>query len=194
MSFEEDKQRLLRESAALASEALYEENELLLRDALDRFPGEPEVMLSVAASKIYKDPERAQELIGEALEIEPADSELLTRAGLLMFWMERYNEAKELGRRAAENVTEDFTRIGGLGFLVGKLYLVAGEDEKALEPLRQAFEWEPEVYGHGQALAEQLMRRGDDEEAMAVVNETLARFPRDEGLLDLRDQLHGRAN
>ncbi len=67
-----------------------------------------------------------------------------------------------------------------------------GEDEQGEQMLREAFEADPEMVGHGQALAGLLEQRGRHAEALEVIDEGLRHRPGDEALTEMRERVLGR--
>lgn len=186
-------QQLLEKSSALAREGLHKENESLLREALQRFPNEPELCIRTALAIIEDSPEEAKELIRRTVTITPDDPWNLTRCASVMFYLEEFEQARSYVRRASENAPEDFEFAAGLAHLGGRLAAQQGNDAFAEELLIAAFEEEPESVPHGRVLAEFLAARGRLVEALEILSEAQHHLPDDESLKGLRAELLERA-
>ena len=172
-------EQVLERSRELARAGLHAEDLALLRDALDEYPGEPEVALRAAVAYYGEDDAEAQRLARRAATLGPEDPVVLTRAASVMLDLGRTDEALELTGRARDHADHDFPLLADLVHLAGRIALVRGEYEKAESPLRVAFENQPESFGHGQYLATLLESQGRAEEALEVVEESLRHWPDD---------------
>jgi hypothetical protein len=69
----EELEQLLERSRALALEQLDDENERLLRYAVERFPGEAEVWLRLATAVLISTPEESPQFVRRGVALAPAD-------------------------------------------------------------------------------------------------------------------------
>jgi tetratricopeptide (TPR) repeat protein len=117
-------------SQQLVAEERLDENAALLRDAVSRFPDDPEVCL------------------------------LLTWAASQMLDRGHLDEAQAWIRRVYELAPDDFEFTAELVHVVGRLAWARGREKEAEEMLRMAYELDPETASHGKLLERFLERTG----------------------------------
>lgn len=191
----DDLRESLDRSDELTRAARHDEHLALMREALSRHPADLEIVIRAGEASAVEAPERAAELVREAVKMAPGDPATLTRAALVMFYAKRLDEARKLCIRAMETATEDFALSFDLAYLGGQLFLAYGDQDKAGEFLQIAFNGQPETVGYGYALADLLERRGEYERALEVAEEAVRHRPGDEPLEEprvrLRFAVHG---
>jgi Flp pilus assembly protein TadD len=179
--------RILDRSSALLSEQLYDQHELHMRQAVRRFPDDPEVLLRLALAILS--PHESPQYIRRAIELGPEDPHKLTRAATMMLFVGELEGARDYARRAAKLATEDFSLAPDLVRIVGELEMRSGDDERAEVLLLAAFEAEPDGMGHGQTLAEFYADRGRLIEGLRVISETLRHRRDDEYAQRVRERI-----
>lgn len=170
----------LDRSQELTRAGRHDEHLALMREALARHPGDLEVVIRAAAAHVVESPEQAAELAREAVEMSPEDPATLLRAAFVMFHVKRLDEARKLFVRATETAPDDFVLAGDLVYLGGQIFFAYGNDDKAEEFLKLAFDDQPEEPGRGFALAGLLEQQGEYERALEVVEKARRHRPDDE--------------
>ncbi len=173
------REKLLDRSLKLMRKGRYRESELVLREALRRFPADPEVMLRLAATLLETAPGEAGEHVKRAVWLDPEDPYKLTRAGSLLFFLGEMEAARDCLRRAQSLAPPDFVFAADLKHLAGKLAIFDADYLAAEALLRAAFEEQPREVGHGEALARLLIDLGRPVEAVEVADAVLRHRPDD---------------
>ena len=117
------------------------------------------------------------------------DPETLFRVASALWWEDETKECFRALRRLTEIVDEDFIFITDMLHLAGLIAREAGNDERAEQALRAAFEEAPESRGHGRWLAGLLVDHERYDEALDVVQVALEHRPGDVDLIGMRDWL-----
>ncbi len=167
----------------------YDEADALLRDAVDRYPNDPEVRLRWGVAQADVDTDEAKLHLRRAAELAPADAGTQFRVASPLFRLGEVEEALACAKRARDCMDEDFPLLPNLVNLVGRIASAKGQPELAEEALRFAFEVEPELPWHAGDLARVLISRGRKSDAAAVIDIGLRHSPEDPKLLRLRDEL-----
>ena len=178
-----DSVRIFRTEAELLARAeQLEESLRVYNDALASFPKETGLLYARAMLAVRLDMiERTEADLRDILSREPDNADALNALGYtLADRTERYDEAYELIKRAAELKPGDHYVVDSLGWVLFRL----GRHEEAIKYLREAMELkaDPEVAAH---LGEVLWVSGDREGAMSVWNTALEAQPEDKRLLDV---------
>jgi len=162
-----------------------------LDNAARRFPEDPEVRLLYATSLLGVRPNDAVPEAVKAIELEPDEPIRLTRAANLLFNMGEIRTARAYAKQARELTNTDFLFYPELVHLESHFAVIDGNYELAEEGFRFAAEREPEQEMFAHDLAKFLVGRNRAEEALAVVDDALARSKRPEALARLRNELTG---
>ncbi len=170
------------ESAALIQAGYPDEARALLDRALNRFPGEIDLLF---ARVLYYDSQNdmvgSERDLRHLIAVKPDDARALNHLGyMLADRTDRYTEALELAERAIALEPEDPAIIDTLGWAQYKV----GQYEPALENLRKAYALFPddEVASH---LGEVLWIMGREDEALEVWREALEAEPDSEFIADI---------
>lgn len=182
-------EEIIKQSYALGSEGLSKEWEVLLLNAIKRFPDSPDLNYHFATAIYKKEPEKAKKLIRKCIELKPYDPWKLTLCGSLMFELNEIDTANDYAIRARDNADNDFEGIGILGHLAGRIALKKGELDFAEQALKLSFEYDPTMPTYGHELALFYCDTGRLDEALETVDKALEHRPYDEGLLKLREEI-----
>ncbi len=183
---------LLDESLRLTRAGLHAQNEELLRDAVERFPTDAELLFRLAVATCQQDRCGSKERLSQAIHLAPDDPGILTRGASLMFALGDIETARRWTERARTRATDEFPLLIPLIHLIGKLAEHQGSYEAAEEALTIAFRKEPETVDHGRVLARFYVRRGRLRDALRVVERALAEHQDDPWLGSLRGDLESR--
>ena len=145
-----------------------------LRDAVRRFPTDPELRLLYATILLVFEPDQVAAEAAKAVDLSPDDPVVLVRAGHLLL-REDPEAARSYAARANELAQPDFLLMSGLISLNGLVAAFDGEDDVAEERLRLAVERDPLYSNLAVHLAKFLAARGRQEEAIEVIDESLRR-------------------
>jgi tetratricopeptide (TPR) repeat protein len=180
---------LLEKSRALGLELLYEENEALLRRAVQRFPYEAEVWLRLANAVLISTPEQSAGFVRRAISLAPADPFNLTLAASIMLYLQEFDAAQDYAERATRATSQEFAAASDLLRIQGELAAHRNELGLAEELLNRAFSKEPEMVGHGLTLAKFYLGQGRLTEALRVLSLALQYRRGDDALCRLRDEV-----
>lgn len=170
---ERARERCVETARRLVIEGRYEEAEPLIREALARFPDDPELTLELGATILPDDAREAAALLRRAVELRPEHPFVLTRAATCMFGIEQYETAEEYTHRALACAPDDFVLRPDLDLLLGRLAARRGDDEVAVRLLRRAFDADPADESKALMLAGLLEERDSIEDALDVVTRAL---------------------
>lgn len=176
----------------LLVEGRYEENFEFLREAVQRFPDDPEIRLLYATSLLEVRPDDAVREAVKAIDLDPDEPIRLTRAASMLFNRGEFDRARSYATRAAELTPSGFLFTAELTSLVGLLGALDGEEELAEEALRAAMELKPDQERLARDLAKFLADRDRTKEAVEVINQALKVTKTKEQLERLRDEIAGR--
>ena len=192
MAEEQEVRSVLDRSASLVAEELYEENERILREAIQRYPDDPGLMLQLGVALLgTPSQQQAAEYIRRAIELKSGPWEL-TRAANAMLHLKEFDTARQYVKQARDLIPEGHPLWPDLAFLAGQLALEKGNDAGGEQLLALAFEADPGARGHGRVLAEFHLEKGRLVQALEVVSTALKHRRDDEGLQELRATIMGR--
>jgi tetratricopeptide (TPR) repeat protein len=153
-------------------------------------PDRVDLLLRQAADAFEADPAEARRLVLTAAEEAGDDPNQLTRCVGLLVHLGDYRLAKRYADHVGALEPDGrFALAGSLMHAVGRLALVAGNDEMAERALRLAFERDPEVAGHGRILAAFFAERGRRDEALRVIAQAQEHLPNHPPLTEVRQEL-----
>jgi uncharacterized protein HemY len=109
----------------------------------------------------------------KAAELGSDDPVVQVQAGHKLLNSDDLDGARKCAARASELVDDDFILLADLEGLIGCVAARDGEYAFAEEKLRSALAREPEWSSHWLSLARFLWARGRDEDAIAVIGESL---------------------
>lgn len=162
-----------------------------LEEAVHRFPTSAEIRMMLAT--VYREfpPLEVAAQLVKAADLGSDDPVIQVRAGH-MLWSEGDLEgARTCATRARELVDDEFILLADLEGLIGRIAARDGDYTLAEEKLRSALQREPEWPSHPIHLARFLWARARNEDALAVIDESLDRV-RDKDLLErLRSEIAG---
>jgi tetratricopeptide (TPR) repeat protein len=162
-----------------------------LEDAVERFPGDPELRVSLASIYLEFRPDQVRAQATKAAQLGADSPSIQVRAGHLLLGRRDLDGARECARQARRTVGSDFVLIAGLEGLEGRIAAVEGDDEFAEKRLRSAAEREPEYSAYAINLAQFLARRSRTDEALEVIDQALQSVKERDKLEQLRSQLAG---
>jgi tetratricopeptide (TPR) repeat protein len=160
-----------------------------LEDAVERFPEDPELRVSLASIYLEFRPDRVRAQATKAAELAAGNPSIQVRAGNLLLGLGDLDVARECARQARRSVGSDFVLIAGLEGLEGRIAAVEGDDEFAEKRLRSAAEREPEYSAYAINLVQFLARRSRTEEALEVIDQALQSVRERDKLEELRHEL-----
>ena len=162
-----------------------------LEDAVERFPEDPELRVSLASIYLEFRPDQVRAQAAKAAELGADNPSIQVRAGHLLLGAGDSDEARECARRARRTVGSDFVLIAGLEGLEGGIAAADGDDELAEKRLRSAAEREPEYSAYAVDLVQFLVRRSRTEEALEAIEKALKTVKERDRLERLRSELAG---
>jgi Flp pilus assembly protein TadD len=162
-----------------------------LEDAVERFPEDPELRVSLASIYLEFRPDQGRSEAAKAAELGADNPSVQVRAGNLLLGEGDVDGARACARRARTTVGSDFVLIAGLEGLEGGIAAIDGDDDFAEKRLRSAAEREPEYSAYAVDLVQFLARRGRTEEALEVIDHSLETVNEQAKLKQLRGQLGG---
>lgn len=162
-----------------------------LEDAVERFPEDPELRVSLASIYLEFRPDQVRAEAAKAAELGADNPSIQVRAGHLLLGRGDSDEARECARRARRTVGSDFVLIAGLEGLEGGIAAIDGDEEFAEKRLRSAAEREPEYSAYAVDLVQFLARRSRTEEALEVIDQALETVKERDKLEQLRSELAG---
>ena len=160
-------------------------------DAVKRFPESAELRLILASMFLKFQPEQVASQAALAAELGADDPGIQVRAGHLMFDRGEVEGARACTRRANELAGPDFIHISGLETLDGLIAALDGEDALAEEKFRSAVERDPAFSSFAFDLAKFLAARDRQDEALAVIDDSLQQAKDKDDLERLRDEITG---
>jgi Flp pilus assembly protein TadD len=144
-----------------------------LKEAVERFPDDPELRVLYASILAAFQPEDAAVEVATAVELSSDDPVILVRAAHLMLDRREFEAARSFAARANEAAEPGFVLMSGLINLNGRLAALNGEDELAEEKFRSAIECDPSFAAFSMDLAKFLTFRNRKSEALAVLDEAI---------------------
>jgi Flp pilus assembly protein TadD len=162
-----------------------------LEDAIERFPEDPELRVSLASIYLEFRPDQVRSEAAKAAELGADNPSVQVRAGNLLLGERDLDGARACARRARKTVGSDFVLIAGLEGLEGGIAAIDGDDDFAEKRLRSAAEREPEYSAYAVDLVQFLARRGRTEEALEVIDQALKSVKERDKLEQLRNELTG---
>lgn len=181
---------LLKRAGDLADEGFPEESAELLRDALSRFPGEPEHLLKAAIFGFESTPDEALSWLREAARLAGDDPNLLTRCASAFVTQRAFDDAERIIKATAALAPDgDFELEWSFIHTAGRLASQTGDYGLAEEYLTAAFQAEPEMPMFGERLALFLDYLDRPQEALEVLDEALWHSPQEEFLLRARREV-----
>ena len=160
-----------------------------LEHAVERFPEDPELRVSMASICLEFRPDRVRSEAEKAAELGADNPSIQVRAGNFLLGGGDLDGARACARRARRAVGSDFALIAGLEGLEGGIAAIDGDEEFAEKRLRSAAEREPEYSAYAVDLVQFLVRRGRTEEALELIDQALQTVKERDRLEQLRDQL-----
>lgn len=162
-----------------------------LEDAVERFPEDAELRVSLASIYLEFRPDQVRLQAVKAAELGADDPTIQVRAGSFLLGAGDLGGARACARRARRLVGSDFVLISGLEGLEGRIAALDGDDEFAEKRLRSAAEREPEYSVYAIDLAKFLASRHRNEEALTVIDHALGTVKERGKLEQLRSELGG---
>lgn len=150
--------------------------EQLLRSAIEQYADAPDPRLRLAAALAAEDPGESMKLCRRAVDLGGDDPGVLTRAASLAFDLGEIEDARTWTKcaiRQAVRQAEPFPLSSSLVHLAGKLAWDKGNVDLAERYLRGAFEVDPALPRHAEALADLMSALGRPEEALTVLDEAV---------------------
>ena len=190
MSETRELEQIYKKAHALASEDLYDEENAFLREALRKYPDDPELLVRMGASDMTTDPERAKDCLRRAYSLSPDDPWRVARCAILMADLSEFGDAERFARRAQELAPTDFVFEPDISYVLGRAAYSRHQYAEARSLLTAAFEGEPAVPEHAEWLAHFYYTAEDDAvTALKVLAQGLLHRPADRRLTTLRDQI-----
>jgi len=181
---------ILARADALDDEGFEQESADLLRDAVRRFPDEPEILLKAAIFVYDSAPDEARGLLRATARLAEHDPNMLTRCAASLVSQRAFDDAEEVIKAAAALAPDgDFELEWALINTTGRLAGQLGNYEPAEEYLLAAFEAEPETPQFGEDLARLYEYLDRSDEAVEVLDEALRHNPEDEYLARARREV-----
>jgi tetratricopeptide (TPR) repeat protein len=159
-----------------------------LEDAASRFPDSPEFPLLLATVYLELRPDEVSPQLEKAAELGSSDPAIQVRAGQMLLDGGDIEAARACALRAEQSVDGDFVTAAVEG-LVGRIAAREGEYVIAEEKLRSALVREPQYDAHAIHLARFLWARGRNDDALAVIDESLAHASHKDDLEVLRGEI-----
>jgi tetratricopeptide (TPR) repeat protein len=164
----------LTEAQRLLAEGTFEERALFTKDVVARFPRDPDLRYHYALTLTKSEPERARAELLHATELDDTDDPVrLVRAADLLLDLDDRDSARTLAERAAGKETNLPTtnllrRVRGVIAVHDRDYALAERE------LRAAHESDPTDEFAAKDLGWALVRMGRFDDALEVVDRTLA--------------------
>lgn len=159
-----------------------------LKDAAGRFPDSPEFPLLLATVYLELRPDEVTAQLEKAAELGSGDPAIQVRAGQMLLDAGDIEAARACALRAEQSVDGEFV-TAALDGLVGRIAAREGEYAIAEEKLRSALGREPQYDAHAIHLARFLWARGRNEDALAVIDESLGQASHKDDLESLRSEI-----
>jgi Flp pilus assembly protein TadD len=167
-------QEVLAAALRLLADGTPEERLAFTEDAVAKFPRDPDLRHQYAISLIASEPKQARAEVLRAVELDAdGDPVRLTRAASILLDLEDREGARECAERAVEQST-DFPTLTTLRRVRGVIAVFDKDYALAERELRAAYEGEPDDEFAARDLAWALVRMRRVDEALAVVDRTLA--------------------
>ena len=182
-------ERVIERSKALLDAERHEENEALMRAAVERYPEDADLAIFAAIAALARDPEGAKTRVRRAAALAPEDPGVLTRCASLMVSLDEFDDAENYAHRAFRSAPEDFVLMTDLVYLLGRVAFARGDHARAEKLLTVAFEEEPNAIGHGAWLAQLRRAMGKPTDALEVIDLALGHRPSDQALHSLRNDI-----
>jgi Flp pilus assembly protein TadD len=151
----------LERARRLDDEGRVDASREVLRDAVDRFPDDPDVALGYGAALWVDDPATAEVHVRRAVALAPEDPATLARAAQLLLFHEDLDMVRDLVERAGRAAPPDWVLAAQMHHMRGIVAWREGDYETAERELRAAFEAEPDFMTHGRDLAALLRLRAE---------------------------------
>lgn len=165
----------LAEARRLSSEGRQDEHLALLARAVSDSPTDPDILIEYATAVAATDPDRSRAEAMRAVELDQTDDPVrLTRAAMLLLNLKDYHAARSCAQRARAAQPTNMTVVNELSRIEGALAALDGDHQRAEELLRSAHEADPSHEVSTRDLAWFLRSRGRHQEALAIVDRTLA--------------------
>jgi len=165
----------LEEARRLYREGREDEHLALLARAVTESPANPDVAIEYATSVAATDPERSRAEVLRAVALDQTDDPVrLTRAAMLLLDLKDYPAARSCAGRARGTQPANPAIVNELSRIEGVLAALDGDNQRAEELLRSAHEADSAHDVSARDLAWFLVSRGRHQEALAVVDRTLA--------------------
>jgi len=181
--------RLLERHWRISSSGDYARSDALLREILDEFPSDPEVLMTWGMARAHVAPEEAKTFLIRAADLAPEDPYLQVSIGGALHGLGAIDEAYACAERATRSMPDDFDFAPQLANLMGRVAGSQGKLPVAREALQWAFEQEPGYRGHAYDLAQFLARHDGAEAALSVLRNLPADLPSDDLAHGLRARL-----
>jgi tetratricopeptide (TPR) repeat protein len=160
-----------------------------LEDAARRFPESAEFPLLLATVYLGSRPDDVATQVAKAVELGSDDPATQVRAGHMLLNEEKIEAARACAARADDLVGGEFPLMAGLEALRRRIASQDGEYAVAEEWFRSALRSGTEVDNSVRFLTLFLRGRGRNEEALALIDESLARAKLPDGLERLRREI-----
>jgi tetratricopeptide (TPR) repeat protein len=162
-----------------------------LREAVQRFPDDPEIRVLHASILLAVCPSDVAAEASRAVELGADDPLILVRAGQLLLGRGEVEAARSCAARAKSLVEPDFVLMSSLVNLEGLLAAIEGEDELAGEKLRAAWKSDPPFSSLAVDLVKFLANRDRQAEALEVIDDALEHAKEKAELERLRSEIVG---
>ena len=161
-----------------------------IEDTARRFPQSAEIQLQLASALLAFTTDEVGAHAVQAAELAPDDPIIQVRAGHMLLNEGDLEAARACAARAEELADGEFILLADVEGLSGLIAARDGNYVFAEEKLRSALQREPEWSSHWLHLARFLWARGRNEEALAVIGESLEQV-KEAGDKDLLERLRG---
>lgn len=184
---------LLEQHWRLSTSGDYARSDALLREILDEFPSEPQVLMRWGMARADVAPEEAKSYLIRAAELAPEDPYVQVSAGGALHGLGAVDEAFACGARATLRIADDFHFAPQLANLLGRIAVSQGRLPEARAALQWAFDAEPEFPYLARDLARFLLRHDGREAALEVLRQLPDDLPDDDPAWELRAELERQA-
>ena len=174
---------------ALGQEGQLDAQRDVLLGLVERFPREPELLISLSANAVVRDEyTEAAAYARRVAESAGDDPEALFRAAWFIRWADAGSSRKYLEQvkamLATSRSSDSFVFVADLAHLEGLLAIAEDHEELSIPFLERAFELDAAGVGIAADLALAYNRSGQVEQALNLLARGLEHRPEDERILD----------
>jgi tetratricopeptide (TPR) repeat protein len=160
-----------------------------LEGAAKRFPESAEFPLLLSGLYLESRPDEVMALVGRAAELGSDDPAAQVRAGHKFLNQGDLEAARTCAVRAEELADDEFALMAAMESLAGRIAARDGDFSLAEEKLRAAVGRDPEYAVYPDHLARFFWTRGQSEDALSVIDESLGLVRKPERLERLRSEI-----